>query len=95
MDIRKIIKKPLITEKAAAMKEKENKYLFMVEKEASKTQIKAAIEELFKVKVEDVHTAIVGGKLRRMGAHSGYRPDWKKAIVKIKQGQEIKIVEEA
>jgi large subunit ribosomal protein L23 len=95
MDIRKIIKRPIITEKAVTMKEKENKYLFMVEKIATKTQIKHAIEELFKVKVENVHTAIYEGKMRRMGAHAGPRPDWKKAVVKLQKGHEIKMVEEA
>jgi large subunit ribosomal protein L23 len=95
MDIRQIIKKPLITEKASILKEKENKYLFAVEKTATKGQIKQAVEELFKVVVEDVHTAIIPGKQRRMGAHAGFRPDWKKAIVKVKKGQEIKMVEEA
>jgi large subunit ribosomal protein L23 len=95
MDIRKIIIKPLITEKATIQREKENKYQFMVDKSVNKKRIKEAIEGLFKVKVEGVHTSIMGGKLRRMGAHSGYRPDWKKATVKIKKGQEIKMVEEA
>ena len=95
MDIRKVIKRPLITEKATILREKENKYLFMVDKNANKHRIKEAVEALFKVHVENVHTSIVGGKLRRMGAHSGYRQDWKKAIVKVKKGQEIKMVEEA
>lgn len=94
MDIRKIIKKPLITEKATILREKENKYVFMVDKDANKIQIKLAVETLFKVGVENVHTSIVAGKLKRMGAHSGYRSDWKKAIVKLKKGQEIKVSEE-
>jgi large subunit ribosomal protein L23 len=94
MDIKKIIKKPLITEKANMLKEKENKYFFQVEKSATKGQIKEAIERLFKVKVEKIYTTIVPGKLRRLGAHAGYRSDWKKAGVKVKKGQEIKIVEE-
>ena len=95
MDPRDIIKKPLITEKATMLKDKENKYTFMVSKRSTKGQIKEAIEELFKVEVEKIHTAIIHGKQRRQGIHAGYRPDWKKAIVKIKKGQEIKIVEEA
>jgi large subunit ribosomal protein L23 len=95
MDIRQIIKKPLITEKATILKERENKYLFMVDKQATKGQIREAVEELFKVQVEDIHTAIMPGKLRRMGAHAGFRPDWKKAIVKLRKGQEIKMVEES
>jgi len=94
MDIRQIIKKPVVTEKATMLREKENKYVFMVDKNANKTVIKEAVEKLFKVKVENVHTTIVPGKLRRMGAHSGFRADWKKAIVKVKKGQEIKIIEE-
>jgi large subunit ribosomal protein L23 len=66
----------------------------MVDKAATKGQIKQAVQELFKVNVEDIHTANVLGKQKRMGAHAGYRPDWKKAIVKVKKGQEIKMVEE-
>ena len=95
MDIRKIIKRPLITEKSAALKETENKYTFVVDKDANKSQIKQAVEELFDVNVVSIHTANYLGKEKRMGAHSGYRPDWKKAIVKLKPGQEIKMVEEA
>lgn len=95
MDARKIIKRPFITEKSTTMREKENKYIFIVDKSATKGQIRHAVEELFKVNVEDVHTAIMQGKVRRLGAHSGQRPDWKKAIVKVQKGQEIKMVEEA
>ncbi len=93
MEARSIIKEPLVTEKATDLRAKENKYIFVVHPKASKPMIKRAVEELFKVKVEDVHTATYSGKLRRMGMHAGYRPDWKKAIVKIKKGQEIKMVE--
>ena len=88
-----IIKKPVITEKATKLKEKENKYQFIVAKTATKGQIKEAIEQLFDVDVEKVRTAVLPGKLRRMGAHAGHRPDFKKAIVNIKKGQTIKIVE--
>ena len=95
MELRDIIKKPLVTEKAAMLKEKENKYIFAVAKEATKGQIKDAVQTLFKVDVAGVHTSIMPCKLKRMGAHSGFRADWKKAIVKIKNGQEIKIAEEA
>ena len=95
MDIRNIIKKPLVTEKAAMLKEKSNKYTFMVDKNANKYQIKQAVETLFKVKVESVHTANYAGKEKRMGMHSGYRSDWKKAIVKLGEGQEIQMVDEA
>jgi len=95
MDIRNIIKKPIVTEKAAALKEADNKYTFVVDKDANKFQIKQAVETLFKVKVESVHTSNYGGKNKRMGAHAGYKSDWKKAIVRLKKGQEIQMVEEA
>ncbi|PIU83602.1 MAG: 50S ribosomal protein L23 [Elusimicrobia bacterium CG06_land_8_20_14_3_00_38_11] len=88
-----IIKKPVITEKATKLKEKENKYQFIVAKTAAKGQIKEAIEQLFKVDVEKIRTAVLPGKLRKQGAHAGYRADFKKAIVNIKKGQTIKIVE--
>jgi large subunit ribosomal protein L23 len=95
MDIRNIIKKPIVTEKASILKEQSNKYTFMVDGDANKYQIKQAIESLFNVKVENVHTANYKGKLKRMGAHQGYKSDWKKAIVKLAKGQEIQMVEEA
>ena len=93
MEAREIIKEPVVTEKATELRSKDNKYVFIVDKRATKAQIKQAVEELFKVKVENVHTAIYRGKLRRMGVYSGYRPDWKKAVVKLQKGQEIKMVE--
>lgn len=97
MDIRNIIKKPIVTEKASILKEKNNKYTFVVDKEANKFQIKQAVESLFNVKVESVHTANYAGKSsnKRMGAHSGFKSDWKKAIVKLGEGQEIQMIEEA
>jgi large subunit ribosomal protein L23 len=94
MDYRTVIKRPLVTEKASIAKEANNKYCFAVGRNATKGQIKEAVQALFKVEVEDVHTSTVHGKLRRLGAHSGFQPDWKKAIVKVKKGQEIKMVEE-
>jgi len=95
MDIRQVIKRPLITEKATLLKENANKYVFVVDKSANKNQIRQAVEALFKVEVEKVNTSVFPGKLHRMGAHAGYRPDWKKAVVTVKKGQEIKMVEEA
>ena len=58
-------------------------------REANKTQVKSAVEKLFKVKVEEVRTANVDGKLRRRGRFSGYRSDWKKAYVRLKAGQKV------
>ena len=79
-----IIIKPVLTEKGydgIASK----KYTFLVKKDANKTQIKLAIEEIFGVKVEKVNTAIVSGKLKRQGRYEGYTPDYKKAIVQLKE----------
>ena len=77
-----IIIKPLLSEKSyAGIKDK--KYSFIVAKNANKTQIKLAIEEIFGVKVEKVNTINVLGKFKRMGVHVGKRADWKKAIVKL------------
>lgn len=78
-----IIIKPLLSEKSyAGIKDK--KYSFIVAKNANKTQIKLAVEEIFGVKVEKVNTANVRGKLKRQGKYQGYTPDYKKAIVKLK-----------
>ena len=77
-----IIKKPIITENSMDQMA-ERKYTFEVAKEANKIEIKKAIEEVFGVKVEKVTTMLVLGKVKRMGANSGKRPDWKKAIVKL------------
>lgn len=79
-DARDIIIKPLISEKSTALMG-ELKYAFRVAPQANKVDIKKAVEELFKVKVKDVNTIRVTGKIKRMGAHSGRRPNWKKAII--------------
>lgn len=94
MDIRNIIKKPIVTEKATILKEKNNEYVFVVDSDANKFQIKQAVEFLFNVKVEGVHTSNYAGKSKKMGTHSGYKSDWKKAIVKLGAGQEIQIIDE-
>jgi len=94
MDIRDIIKKPVVTERAMVLKERSNKYTFVVDKNANKFQIKQAVETLFKVKVKSVHTAIYVGKSKRMGRYAGYRSDWKKAIVKLGEKQEIQLGED-
>ena len=84
-----LIRYPSITEKNTTLREKQNKYVFEVVKEASKPEIKEAVEKLFNVTVETVTTMLVKGKKKRMGRNIGFRPDWKKAIVKIKAGQTI------
>jgi large subunit ribosomal protein L23 len=84
-----IIRRPLITEKGLAAKETEGTLVFDVAPEASKTEVKQAVEALFKVKVENVRTANVLGKERRRGKFSGYKPDWKKAYVRLKAGEKM------
>jgi large subunit ribosomal protein L23 len=84
-----VIRRPLITEKGVDKKDNEHTLCFEVALGANKTQVKAAVEKLFKVKVEEVRTASFEGKLRRRGKFAGYRSDWKKAYVKLKAGQKV------
>jgi large subunit ribosomal protein L23 len=84
-----IIRRPLTTEKGVAKQETERTLCFEVDTRANKVQIRAAVEKLFKVKVEDVRTVNLEGKLRRRGRFAGYRSDWKKAYVKLKAGQKM------
>lgn len=91
---RSVIIRPHITEKMS--KEKDNfKYAFEVDIDANKHEIKKAVEELFKVKVIDVKTVIVKGKVKRLGRFEGRRKDWKKAIVTLKKGDVIPLFEGA
>ena len=89
MTIYEVIKRPLVTEKGVAKKEAERTLCFEVASEANKVMVKAAVEHLFKVKVEDVRTSTTAGKLRRRGRFAGYRADWKKAYVKLQDGQKV------
>ena len=89
---RDIIVKPIVSERSVAQME-ENKYTFKTDKRANKIEIKKAVEEIFKVKVVDVKTMIVKGKVKRMGRYQGKRPDWKKAIVTLKAGDKIEVFE--
>jgi large subunit ribosomal protein L23 len=91
---RTIIRKPLLTEKGARQKAGENKYSFVVDRNANKMEIKAAVEELFGVRVEQVWTTIFPGKRVRLGVHEGLRPVWKRATVKLQPGDRIEIFEE-
>ena len=87
--------RPLLTERSTILKEKYNQYVFETGLNASKPQIKKAIEELFKVRVERVRTMVIGGKFRRYGRGGGLRSDWKKAIVTLEKGQKIDFAEQA
>ncbi len=84
-----IIQKPIITEKGLDVKERARTLCLQVDRHANKSEIKAAVQAVFKVKVDSVHTALYHGKLRRRGRTFGYRPDWKKAYVKLKPGQKM------
>ena len=97
MNILEILRSPVVTERSTLLKEKHNQYVFRVHPDSNKIQIQEAVEKIFKVDVERVRTANFPGKLRRLaaGRPQGRRPDWKKAIITVKKGQEIKIEAEA
>lgn len=84
-----VLVRPIITERATILKERFNKVVFEVAKEANKHQIKDAVEGLYGVSVTDVRTLIVHGKLKRRGRNIGKRPNWKKATITLKQGDNI------
>ncbi len=83
----------MLTEKGTALKEADNKVMFRVAKEANKIEIKKAVEEIFKVKVDSVATINCKGKKKRLGRFEGRRPDWKKAIVTLKKGEKLDFIE--
>jgi large subunit ribosomal protein L23 len=96
MNAEQIIKRPLIlTEKGQLMREGANKYLFEVERCATKRQIRDAVETLFDVSVTQVNTMIVRGRIRRMGRGYAKTRNWKKAIVEVAEGETIEFFEEA
>lgn len=84
-----IIRRPVITEKGLGVKETESTLVFEVASKATKTEIKEAVQTIFKVKVDSVRTSLFAGKERRRGKFAGYRPDWKKAYVRLKQGEKM------
>ena len=92
-DSHKILRRPLITEKSTIHKEMDNQLAFEVDRRANKIEIRKAVENAFKVQVEDVRTMNYRGKTRRMGRSMGRRPHWKKAIVTLKPGQKIEFFE--
>jgi large subunit ribosomal protein L23 len=89
MTIHEVLRRPLVTEKGVDRKDNQRTLCFEVHGGANKTQIKAAVEKVFKVKVAEVRTANMDGKLRRRGRFSGYKPDWKKAYVRLKAGEKV------
>jgi large subunit ribosomal protein L23 len=93
-DARSLVRKVLITEKGTVLRETENQYSFEVLRDANKIEIKQAIEKIFSVKVAEVRTMQMHGKLKRQGRNAGRRSDWKKAIVTLKPDQKIELFEQ-
>jgi len=88
-DPHKVIISHLLTEKIGILREKQNAYAFHVANDANKIDVQQAIEELFNVRVDSVRTMVVRGKFKRLGRFTGKRPNWKKAIVSLKEGETI------
>jgi len=93
MNAFQIIKGPIITEKLDTEREKRNHYAFLVDRKANKDAIKQAVQQLFKVTVTGIQTSIHRGKIKRIGANVGKRPNWKRAIVTLKEGDKIDLFE--
>jgi large subunit ribosomal protein L23 len=87
MNANQIIRRPLVTEKSTIVREEQNVIAFEVDPHANKIQVKSAVEELFKVKVEEVRLFNVRGKMKRLGRFVGKRRDWRKAYVRLKKGE--------
>jgi large subunit ribosomal protein L23 len=90
-----VIKKPLFTEKGSNLKESENKILIEVDRDSNKIEIKKAVEELFKVKVDKVATIKAHGKMKRYGKFTGKTSDRKKALITLKKGEKLDFIEGA
>jgi large subunit ribosomal protein L23 len=93
-DARQVVKRALITEKGSVLREQANQYSFEVDAEANKIEIKRAVEAIFKVKVKDVRTQTMHGKVKRLGRSQGRRPDWKRAIVTLAADQTIELFDQ-
>ena len=93
-DARQIVKRALITEKGSVLRERANQYSFEVDADANKIEIKRAVESIFKVKVTDVRTQLMHGKVKRLGRSMGRRPDWKRAIVTLAADQTIELFDQ-
>jgi large subunit ribosomal protein L23 len=94
-EIYSILRKPIITEKTTLVNEEDNKVTFEVDMRANKAEIKAAVEELFGVRVLNVNTARYKGKRKRFRNQMGKQRDWKKAVVTLQEGDRIEFFEGA
>ena len=93
MNLHSIIRRPIVTEKSSIGREEQNLVTFAVDPRANKHQIRQAVERLFDVSVVEVRTMVMPRKKRRMGRFLGERPRWKKAIVRLAEGQSIEFFE--
>ena len=93
MDLHQVIQRPLITEKSSIGREEQNLVTFAVDPRANKPEIKSAVEALFEVNVLEVRTMRMPRKSRRVGTNVGRKPEWKKAIVRLAEGQTIEFFE--
>lgn len=93
MNINDVVKGPLITEKLDQAREKFRQYSFIVDRKATKLDVARAVETLFKVNVEAVRTNVVRGKIKRVGKSIGKRPNYKKAVVTLREGDKIELFE--
>jgi large subunit ribosomal protein L23 len=93
-DLSQVVRKPLVTERFADLRERDNKFIFEVHPDANKHEIRQAIEHYFGVKVTDVRTMNVRGKVKRLGRFAGKRADWKKAIVTLAEGDSIDLFDQ-
>ena len=89
MNVYEVIRGPVITEKSTDMKDEHRTVCFRVAREATKTEVRKAVEQMFGVKVASVRTAVVRGKVKRYGRFEGKRPDWKKAFVTLREGEKM------
>lgn len=89
MKLTEVIRRPLITEKTTILREDGRTIAFQVAVEATKVEIKQAVEQLLNAKVDSVRTSIAHGKMKRQGRFVGQRPDWKKAYVRLRDGEKI------
>jgi large subunit ribosomal protein L23 len=95
VDLHSVLIQPLLTEKVTSLRESSNTVGFLVHPAANRVQIKQAVETLLTVKVERVNVLNVQGKIKRLGRFSGKRSDWKKAFVKLKEGEKLELYESA
>ncbi|MEI8182769.1 MAG: 50S ribosomal protein L23 [Desulfomonile sp.] len=93
MEEYKIIRRPIVTEKGTVLKDENNQLIFEVDPESNKSEIRKAVEKLFKVKVLSVRTQNRSGKRKRLGRTAGRRRNWKKAIVSLREGDRVDFFE--